>query len=84
MGKQPNLGYIRKLGSKLYVHVPKQKREVKFDPRAKVSVLFGFERGNSYKVFFPGQEIVVISLEVMLDKSNCPTPVPQSLKEGCL
>lgn len=63
MGKKPNLGHIRKIGSKAIVHVPKAKRKGKFDARAKIGVLVGYERGNSYK-FIPSKNKIITSRDV--------------------
>lgn len=52
------------------MHFPKKKRKAKLDPRAKVGIMVGFERGNSYKVCFPSEGKVVTSRDVTFEESN--------------
>ena len=50
IGKKPNFSHIRRFGAVAYVHVPKERRKIKFQERATVSVRVGCHHGNSYKV----------------------------------
>lgn len=53
MGKKPDLSHIHKFGAKAYVHIPKQKRNGKFDERAEVGYCVGIAAGKGYRVFLP-------------------------------
>ena len=68
MGKKPNLSHIRKFGAKAYVHIPKTKRETKFEQRADVGYCVGFTAGNGYRIFLPESCKVVVSRDVQFDE----------------
>ena len=69
MGKKPHLSFLRAFGSKAYVHVPKPKQKDKFSPRAKIGYLVGYAAGNSYRVFIPQENGVLVSQDVTFDES---------------
>ncbi|KAI1007632.1 hypothetical protein K3495_g595 [Podosphaera aphanis] len=50
---KPSVKHFRALGSKAYVHIPKEKRDVseKLTPRAEVGILVGFEGNHIYRVY---------------------------------
>ena len=69
MNKKPDISHLRIFGSKAYVHIPKSNRnDKKFSSRAKVGVLVGYERGNSYRVYLPDTKRVVVSRDVTIDE----------------
>ena len=77
MNKKPNISHF--FGSKAYVHVPGAKRTEKFSQRARVGYLVGFERGNSFRVYLPEEEILVVSRDVSIDESY---EGPQLVRNG--
>ena len=74
LNKKPDLSNLRIFGSKSYVHIPKAKRQGKFSERAKVGYLVGYDRGNSYRIYLPDEEKVVISRDVRVDESALLSP----------
>ena len=70
MNKKPDLKFVRKFGSKSYVHVPKKKRRGKFDERATVGICVGFERGNSYRIYIPKQKKIIVSRDVSFNETG--------------
>ena len=61
--KKPDMGHLRKLGSKAYVHIPKPKRHGKFTDRAELVYLVGYDSGNVYRVYIPSKHQVIVSRE---------------------
>lgn len=70
MGKKPDLQHLRKVGSRAYVHIRKQHRKGKFQKRATVGVLVGYEMGNSYRVYVPEEDQVVVSRDVTFHEAQ--------------
>ena len=69
MDKNPDLSHIRFFGARAYVHVPKAKRvDKKFSQRAQPGFPVGYERGNSFRVYLPENNRVVVSRDVNVDK----------------
>lgn len=62
--KNPNLSYMRALGSSAFVHTPKQKRSGKFSRRSAKGYLVGIEACNSCRVYFPNSCKIIISRDV--------------------
>ena len=73
--KKPDLSHHRKIGSRAYVHVPKQKRNSKFEDRAKMRYLVGYDSGNSYRIFLPDSNKVIVSRDVKIDENWTPESV---------
>ena len=61
-------------GSRAYVHIPKTKREGKFERKADVGYLVGFERDNSYRVYIPAKDKVFVSRDVTIDEAWIASP----------
>ena len=55
---KPDMGHLRKLGSKAYVHIPKPRRQGKFTGRAELVYLVGYDSGNAYRVYMPSRHRV--------------------------
>ena len=54
LGCIPNLSYLKKWGCRAYVHVSKERRISKLQPRARVGIFVGYQpNSNSYKVWVP-------------------------------
>ncbi|OQV11365.1 Integrase core domain-containing protein isoform 2 [Cladophialophora immunda] len=71
-GKRPDLSHLRIVGSRVYVHVPKEKRQGKFADRSKACIMLGY--GNSpsiYWVYDPVDRRVFRSKDVVFDEDNC-------------
>ena len=56
-GKRPSMKYLRRYGSKIFVRVPEEKRESKWDKKAVLGILVGYENVG-YRVLI-GQKIVI-------------------------
>ena len=69
-GKRPDLAHIRRFGARAYAHIPKATRKDKFGSRAVVGYLVGFDNGNSYKVYLPDKNVVIVSRDVKFDESS--------------
>ena len=63
------MSHIRTFWARAFVHIPKEPRKGKFAKRAKSGYFVGFDRGNSYRVYFSDEGRVVISRDVSFDKS---------------
>lgn len=70
MRKKPDIGFIRTFGSKCFVHIPKQKQRKKFEGRAKVGILVGYDRGNCYRVFIPHEKRTVVARDVRIHEDQ--------------
>ena len=62
--KKPDMGHLRKLGSKAYVHIRKAKRHGKFTDRAELGYLVGYDSGNAYRVYMSSRHRVIVSRDV--------------------
>ena len=66
-GSRPNLASLRAFGSKVFVHVPKEKRN-KLSPRSEVGILVGYPLGTKgYRVYM-GNNRVQITRDVIFDE----------------
>ncbi|CCU76267.1 Gag-Pol polyprotein [Blumeria hordei DH14] len=69
---KPSVKHFRALGSKAYVHIPKEKRVVseKLTPRAEVGILVGFEGNHIYRVYVASRskEKIVRTSSVRFDE----------------
>ena len=66
MGNQPNIAYIRTLGSLTYTLVPKEKRIGKLDYKANKGILVGFESSNNYLVYIPDLNKVISTKDILI------------------
>lgn len=65
-GSKPDLSHLRLFGSKVMVHVPKQKR-LKWDKKATQHILTGYgEDVKGYRVYNPTKNSVIISRDVIV------------------
>ena len=69
-GQRPDLAHIRRFGANAYAHIPKATRKDKFGSRAVVGYLVGFDNGNSYKIYLPDKNVVIVSRDVKFDQSS--------------
>ena len=70
MNKKPDLSHIRIFGARAYVHVPKARRvDKKFSQRAQPGFLVGYETDNSFRVYLPEDNRVVVSRDVNVDEN---------------
>ena len=68
---RPDLTYLRTISYKAYVHIPspRQVRGEKLAPRAKLSILVGYEGSSIYRVFIPGRNMITRLSSVTFDES---------------
>jgi hypothetical protein len=69
--RKPSIDYLRVLGSKVYVTIPKQARELgrKFDSRASIGILVGFNSTKQYRVQLNGRvQVIAKSIINKFDK----------------
>lgn len=67
---KPFMAHLKNFRSKAFVHIPKETRKRKFDRRAKLGYLVGYERGNSYRIYYAEEPKITISRDVNIDESN--------------
>ena len=67
--KKPDLSHLRKIGSRAYVRVPKQNTNGKFEDRARLGYLVGYDSGNSYRIILPDSNKVIVSRDVKIDEN---------------
>ena len=58
-GRPPDLSYLRVLGSKAWVLIPKPLREHKFQARVVICCLVGYEGSNQYVLWDPDRDEIV-------------------------
>ncbi|CAG4939045.1 unnamed protein product [Colias eurytheme] len=69
-GQKPNLSHLRIFGSKVMVHVPKQKR-LKWDEKAKQLILVGYaENIKGYRVYDKKSNTVTTSRDIVIMESS--------------
>lgn len=82
MGRKPGIKNLRVIGSKCWVHIPKENRR-KFDKKARKGVLVGYDGENGYRVFSNNE--LIRSRDVIFQES-LKTPVCENYafnqKEG--
>lgn len=65
-GSKPNLSHIRLFGSKVMVHIPKEKRQ-KWDKKATQHILVGYgEDVKGYRLFNPTKNTIITSRDVII------------------
>ena len=73
-GSRPNLSTLRAFGSRVYVHVPKEKRN-KLAPRSEVGVLVGYPLGvKGYRVYMGGNRVQVTRDVIFDERVNAAKP----------
>lgn len=66
LGKKPDISNIRIFGSKVMVHIPKEKR-TKWDKKAKQMTLVGFsDHVKGYRLYDPVKKDIIISRDVVI------------------
>lgn len=64
-GKQPDIDHFKIFGSKVYTHIPKQKRK-KWDSKAEVRVFVGYcDNTKGFRVWQPEHNKIIISRDIM-------------------
>lgn len=63
-GKKPDISNLRIFGSPVKVLKPKPKRSGKFNVITRDGIHVGYSSGNTYRVFIPEQDQVIISRDV--------------------
>ncbi|UYV77695.1 K02A2.6-like, partial [Cordylochernes scorpioides] len=62
-GKRPALQHLRAIGCETFVHVPKQRRNSKLQPRATKGILVGYSlQGRGWRIWIPEKRQVVESI----------------------
>jgi hypothetical protein len=69
-GKKLNLLYLRVIGSKAHVLIPKKIREYKFKPRAVIRRLVSYNGVNQYRMWVPEINVIVWGRNITLDEDN--------------
>jgi hypothetical protein len=69
-GKKPNLSFLRVVGSKAHVLVPKEVREHKFKPRAVIRRLVGYDGVNQYRMWVPEMNAIVWGRNITLEEDD--------------
>jgi len=72
-GSKPNITHLRIFGSLVYMKVQHKKRsgyQKKLENRAKPMVLVGYEQNNTYRVYEPETNKVIITREVVIDETR--------------
>lgn len=68
-GEKPNVKHLKIYGSRVFVRIPETLRKSKWDDKAKVGVLVGYNN-NSYRVLVNGRIINARHVQVIEDKTN--------------
>src|SRR4030095_9318758 len=77
-GKKPDLSHLRAIGTKVYVHIPKEKRK-KLDFKSHAYILIGYEGRNQYRIYDAIKNDVFITRDVVFvneSKAN-PNAMPE-------
>lgn len=78
-GTVPDVSYFRVFGCKAYVHVHKDARQNKLQPKAKVMVFVGYEPGSKgYRFWDKNSRSIVVSRDVTFDEKSFPNKEPQA------
>ncbi|UYV80016.1 hypothetical protein LAZ67_18001431, partial [Cordylochernes scorpioides] len=68
-GKRPALQHLRAIGCETFVHVPKQRRNSKLQPRATKGILVGYSlQGRGWRIWIPEKRQVVESRNCVFNK----------------
>jgi len=68
-GKRPDLSNLKLFGSKVFIRVPEEKRESKWDRKADVGILLGYENVG-YRVLINGRIAVARHVDIVEDREN--------------
>ena len=72
-GKIPDVKYFHVFGCKAYVHIHKEARVNKLQPKAKVMIFVGYELGTKgYKFWDPETRSVIVSCDATFDETSFP------------
>ncbi len=68
-GEKPNLRHLKIVGSRAWVHIPKEKRR-KLDERSWQGIFVGYEGKNQYRIYNPRTGKVHVARDVKIDEYN--------------
>lgn len=68
--KKPSVKHLRLYGSKIFVRVPEQKRDSKWDKKAKLGVLLGYTEVG-YRVLLDNKIVVARHVDIVEEDVNC-------------
>lgn len=74
-GKKPGLKHLRVIGSKCYVHVPKQLR-VKMDRKAVKGILIGYDHDDGYRIWCEEKHQLMRSRDVTFEEKIIQNETP--------
>lgn len=81
--KMPDIKHLRVFGTKVYTHIPKEKRQ-KLDPRSESGIFVGYSIDKKgYRVYLEQKRIIIDSRDVIF-KNECHNTVDVSLYESDL
>ncbi|KAL7304708.1 hypothetical protein TKK_0002949 [Trichogramma kaykai] len=69
-GKKPDVPNLKLYGSKVFVRTPEVKRKSKWDKKAEIGILVGYEN-NGYRVLLNGRIIVTRNIEILNSNEKC-------------
>ena len=78
--EKPDLSNIRIFGGKAYAHIPKAKRQGKFERRADKGFCAGVGFRSGYRVFVPELHALIISKDVDFDDTNATVRTPADIE----
>lgn len=79
-GKKPDLSHIRIFGSKVMMHIPKEKR-LKWDMKAKEHILVGYaDNVKGYRVYDPENNSITISRDIIIMETKDTVNIPIECK----
>lgn len=80
-GKSPSINHFRVFGSKVFVHIPKEKRK-KWDRKSEEGVFVGYsDNVKGYRVWLPNTNKVVVRRDIIF-KENVPILNDENVKSG--
>src|SRR6266536_6237939 len=68
--KKSDIAYLRVIGSKSWVLIPKISRGDKFRSRSVICRLLGYEGSNQYILWESGRDIIIYARDVIIDEWN--------------
>lgn len=69
-GKKPRIGHFRVFGSKVFVHIPKEKRR-KWDKKSEEGVFVGYsENTKGFRVWIPSRNEIIIRRDVIFQENS--------------
>ncbi|GBP49905.1 Retrovirus-related Pol polyprotein from transposon TNT 1-94 [Eumeta japonica] len=82
-GNKPNLSHVRIFGSKVMMHIPKEKR-LKWDEKARELILVGYaENVKGYRVYDPENNSVTTSRDIIImEKAENTVDIPIECKDS--